>query len=109
MGATTDPTLKAIYNAQQLAVKVSLNSVYGTLGRASGNLALKPLGQLTTYIGRTLIMQTKDYTENVFEQYIKDNNLVTHTLGEYPRLHQTLESLSAKGLTDDAVLDMFKV
>jgi DNA polymerase elongation subunit (family B) len=72
--------LEDIYNSSQLAVKISLNSVYGFVSRNRGNLIMKPLGQITTYIGRTLIEQSKNYAEQEFADYIKNNNLLTQKI-----------------------------
>lgn len=72
--------LAEILDSTQLAIKVSLNSVYGFLGRNQGNLICKPLGQLTTYVGRNLIEQSKEYAEGLFMQHIKDAKLLTHKL-----------------------------
>ena len=35
------------------------------MGRCSGNLTLKPLAAIVTYVGRSLINQTKEYFENI--------------------------------------------
>jgi DNA polymerase elongation subunit (family B) len=64
-----------IFNILNLATKVSLNSIYGFVSRSVGNMILKPLGQLTTYIGRTLIEDTRTYAENGFINFINENNL----------------------------------
>jgi DNA polymerase elongation subunit (family B) len=75
-----DKLLASIFDSTQLAIKVSLNSVYGFLSRGQGNLICKPLGQLTTSVGRMLIEQTKQYAEGVFLDYIKENNICTQQL-----------------------------
>lgn len=72
--------LEDILNSTQLAIKVSLNSTYGFLGRKQGNLILKELGSIVTSVGRQLIEQSKDYSEGPFLDYIKDNNFVTCTI-----------------------------
>lgn len=61
-----DHALANILDMRQLAVKVSLNSTYGFLGRKSGNLAFKPLGMLVTYLGRQLIKRASSYASNEF-------------------------------------------
>jgi len=68
--------LEDILNSTQLAIKVSLNSTYGFVSRNRGNLILKPLGQLTTAIGRMLIEQSKEYAEGEFLKYIKENSVL---------------------------------
>jgi len=51
--------LADILDSTQLAIKVSLNSTYGFLGRGQGNLILKELGSIVTAVGRMLIEQSK--------------------------------------------------
>lgn len=72
--------LAEILDATQLAIKVSLNSTYGFLGRCQGNLILKELGSIVTSVGRTLIEQSKEYSENTFLDYVKKNNLITYKI-----------------------------
>ena len=68
--------LEDILNSTQLAIKVSLNSTYGFLGRGQGNLILKELGSIVTAVGRKLIQQSKEYAEGQFLDYIKQHNLL---------------------------------
>jgi DNA polymerase elongation subunit (family B) len=82
--------LADILDSTQLAIKVSLNSCYGFLGRAQGNLICKPLGQLTTAVGRMLIEQSKEYTEGIFMNNIKTQKLITHQLTSNPDLIKNL-------------------
>jgi DNA polymerase elongation subunit (family B) len=71
-----DKLLEDILNSTQLAIKVSLNSTYGFLGRGQGNLILKELGSIVTSVGRKLIQQSKEYAEGPFLEYIKEHNLL---------------------------------
>ena len=80
--------LEDILNSTQLAIKVSLNSTYGFLGRGQGNLILKELGSIVTAVGRMLIEQSKEYAEGMFLDYIKENNLLTQRL-EYKQVELT--------------------
>ncbi len=73
-----------ILDSTQLAIKISLNSVYGFLSRTQGNLICKPIGQMTTAIGRQLIMQSKKFAENEFLTFIKENELLTYKLIHNP-------------------------
>lgn len=75
-----DKLLEDILNSTQQAIKVSLNSCYGFLGRGQGNLILKELGSIVTATGRTLIEQSKEYTENQFLDYIKQHNILTQKI-----------------------------
>ena len=72
--------LESILDSTQLAIKVSLNSTYGFLGRGQGNLILKELGSIVTSVGRMLIEQTKEYAEGPFLEYIKENGVSTQRL-----------------------------
>lgn len=72
-----DKLLEDILNSTQLAIKVSLNSCYGFLGRGQGNLILKELGSIVTAVGRELIQQSKEYAEGPFLNYIKENSILT--------------------------------
>lgn len=72
--------LENIYDSTQLAIKVSLNSVYGFVSRGKGNLIMKPLGQLTTYIGRTLIEDSKAYVEGLFMEFIRNEKMLEYTV-----------------------------
>jgi DNA polymerase elongation subunit (family B) len=78
--------LASILDSTQLAIKVSLNSCYGFLGRGQGNLILKELGSIVTAVGRMLIEKSKEYVEAPFIDYIKENNLLTQKL-EYKNTH----------------------
>lgn len=76
MNSTDDRNTKEIYNKTQLAYKISMNSIYGTLG--SKPVACKDIASSVTRIGREMIKQTKEYIENnhhnVFpEGYDTDN------------------------------------
>lgn len=72
--------LEDILNSTQLAIKVSLNSTYGFLGRGQGNLILKELGSIVTAVGRKLIQQSKEYAEGPFLDYVKEHNLLTQKI-----------------------------
>lgn len=72
--------LADILDCTQLGIKISLNSCYGFLGRRQGNLILKELGSIVTAVGRTLIETSKDYAENEFLKYIRENNIINHQL-----------------------------
>jgi DNA polymerase elongation subunit (family B) len=69
-----DKHLGNVLNSNQAAIKVSLNSTYGFLGRNRGNLVMKELGSIVTSVGRTLIEQSKEYSEEKFTRYLQENN-----------------------------------
>jgi len=60
--------MEAIYNGQQLAYKVSMNSVYGFTGATGGGiLPLVAIASTVTMRGRQMIEETKNYVEKHFE------------------------------------------
>ena len=77
-----DYELADIYDTLQLSIKMSLNSCYGFVSMGVGNLVMKELGAMTTYIGRSLIKRAKEYSENEFCDFIKENNIITLDLSE---------------------------
>lgn len=70
--------LADILDSTQLAIKISLNSTYGFLGRCQGNLILKELGSIVTSVGRMLIEQSKEYAEGPFLDFVREQGLVKH-------------------------------
>lgn len=72
--------LAEILDSTQLAIKISLNSSYGFLGRRQGSLILKELGSIVTAVGRKLLVQSKTYAENEFIDYLKNNKVLTQTI-----------------------------
>lgn len=97
--------LEDILNSTQMAIKVSLNSTYGYFGRNQGNLVLKALGAIVTYVGRSLIEQSKYYAENDFIEYLKENpDFIVHKIENKPNL---LENFSEK--ERKMILDQFKI
>ena len=97
-----DKLLEDILNSTQLAIKVSLNSTYGFLGRGQGNLILKELGSIVTAVGRNLIQQSKNYAEGEFLDYIKQNTLVKQQIQykEFPEIDPS---------EIDIILEQFKI
>jgi DNA polymerase delta subunit 1 len=93
--------LESILDSTQLAIKVSLNSTYGFLGRGQGNLILKELGSIVTAVGRMLIESSKEYAEGEFLDYIRENNILTQCI-EYKKYDLTKEE-------KQKVLSSFKI
>lgn len=63
MAAATDPFEKELFNAKQLAFKVTSNSLYGVCGASNGILSCKPIASSVTATGRRMILETKEYVE----------------------------------------------
>lgn len=58
--------MKEVYNGKQLAYKISMNSIYGFTGAGKGILPCVPIASTTTYKGRSMIEETKNYVEKNF-------------------------------------------
>ncbi len=58
--------LEAIYNGQQLAYKISMNSIYGFTGASKGMLPCVAIASTVTMRGRQMIEETKTYVEANF-------------------------------------------
>ena len=61
---TCDSELKSILECRQLALKITVNSIYGIMGTKAGNRRLAPGAACITYIGQNLLKETKVYIEN---------------------------------------------
>ena len=57
-----------LYNARQLAIKVSANSIYGFFGVTKGYLPFYPVAACTTSIGRDCIMKAKASAEKFLNE-----------------------------------------
>ena len=66
MNAATDPFVKTVLNAKQLAIKVSMNSIYGFTGATVGALPCLEISQSVTAYGRKMIEQTSRIAKEQF-------------------------------------------
>ena len=66
MAAAEGTPLEAIYNGQQLAYKISMNSIYGFTGASKGMLPCTAIASTVTMRGRQMIDETKNYVETHF-------------------------------------------
>ena len=67
MAAAEGTPMEAVYNGQQLAYKISMNSIYGFTGASKGMLPCVPIASTVTMRGRQMIEETKNYVEEHFE------------------------------------------
>jgi DNA polymerase delta subunit 1 len=58
--------MEAVYNGQQLAYKISMNSIYGFTGASKGMLPCVAIASTVTMRGRQMIEETKNYVEEHF-------------------------------------------
>ena len=66
MAAAEDTPMWAVYNGQQLAYKISMNSIYGFTGASKGMLPCVAIASTVTMRGRQMIEETKNYVEEHF-------------------------------------------
>jgi len=66
MAAAEGTPMEAVYNGQQLAYKISMNSIYGFTGASKGILPLVAIASTVTMRGRQMIEETKNYVEANF-------------------------------------------
>lgn len=66
MAQSEGTAMYGVYNGQQLAYKISMNSVYGFTGASKGMLPLLPIASTVTLRGRQMIEETKNYVEANF-------------------------------------------
>ena len=77
MNASTDPFVKTVLNAKQLAIKVSMNSIYGFTGATIGALPCLEISQSVTGCGREMIEQTQKHAKEMFQCEIVYGDSVT--------------------------------
>jgi DNA polymerase delta subunit 1 len=66
MALTEGTPMEAVYNGQQLAYKISMNSIYGFTGASKGMLPCVAIASTVTMRGRQMIEETKNYVEANF-------------------------------------------
>lgn len=72
--AKKDWAMYITYNAQQLAVKVSMNATYGGFGTKTNRLANFPVAETVTFIGRTSIQKCNKEIESRFKETVVYND-----------------------------------
>ena len=66
MAAAEGTPMETVYNAQQLAYKISMNSIYGFTGASKGMLPCVAIASTVTMRGRQMMEETKNYVEANF-------------------------------------------
>jgi DNA polymerase elongation subunit (family B) len=88
MKGEKDPFMYAVLNGKQLAIKVSMNSVYGFTGAEEGIFPCKPIAAGTTAVGREMIEKTSKMTGEefggltIYGDSIFSHELITISFGE---------------------------
>lgn len=65
----TDPLAKAVYDGEQLAVKVIMNSLYGMLGSPTATVPCVEIASSITAMGRHNLMAAKAYVEKNYCEF----------------------------------------
>lgn len=73
MDIEKDPRMKAILNGKQLAIKVSMNSIYGFFGVSEGALPCRAIAASVTFTGRQMIKHSKECAESWYDGTEKSN------------------------------------
>jgi len=89
-----------VFDALQLAYKITANSLYGQIGAKTSPIYLKDIAACTTATGREMIMLAKNFVEkNYNAEVIYGDSVMPYTPITYKTQHQvyvsTFESLEA--------------
>ena len=98
MNAATDPFVKTVLNAKQLAIKVSMNSIYGFTGATVGALPCLEISQSVTGCGRLMIEQTQHHAKEMFQCEIVYGDSVVSDTPVLIRVDTTVKTLTIKEL-----------
>ena len=98
MNASTDPFVKTVLNAKQLAIKVSMNSIYGFTGASVGALPCLEISQSVTGCGRQMIEQTQHHAKEMFQCEIVYGDSVTGDTPVLTRQNGTISVLEIQEL-----------
>jgi len=86
-----DKSQKVVYDKEQLAYKVSANSMYGAMGVKRGYLPFMPGAMCVTYAGRTALEKTAELIQSRFRGTLvygdTDHGSVTGGSGPVRVLH----------------------
>ena len=125
MAAAKTPEEKAIYNARQLALKISCNSIYGFCGAEKlGKYPLGAIAKCTTFNGRKMINKTSEMAIELFKPWIaeiiygdtdsvfvrvKDKNGKELTPAEVFKVGEDVAQKISDSFREDIELEMEKV
>jgi DNA polymerase delta subunit 1 len=74
MKNTSDPFKKRILDGQQLAMKVTANSIYGQTGAITSPIYLKDIAACTTATGKEMLMRAEYFMTTVFPNMLLDDD-----------------------------------
>lgn len=67
MASAQSPFEQAVFDSEQLALKLCMNSFYGVMGASKGYLRCKPAAAAITATGRNMILETKAFVEDKYQ------------------------------------------
>ncbi|ADW24354.1 DNA polymerase [Cricetid gammaherpesvirus 2] len=108
MANCTDETHKTILDKQQLAIKLTCNSVYGFTGVASGLLPCLKIAETVTYRGRQMLEESKAFIENITPITLQEITGTAYSMsGTFQVIYGDTDSLFIKceNYSLDEVLD----
>lgn len=80
METEEDKKMYDIINAKQLAIKVSMNSIYGFFGVKTGIFPCQPISATVTHVGRSMIDHSKKCAEEWYNGSAESNGIKAHVI-----------------------------
>lgn len=80
METEEDKKTYAIINAKQLAIKVSMNSIYGFFGVKAGIFPCQPISSTVTHVGRNMIDHSKKCAEEWYNGSEESKGVKAHVI-----------------------------
>lgn len=74
LASCQDETMKVILDKQQLAIKVTCNSVYGFTGVATGLLPCIKIAETVTFVGRRMLDMARAFVDNLSLDRLEEIN-----------------------------------
>lgn len=72
--------LAGVLNGKQLAIKVSMNSIYGAFGSSTFSIPCKPISSTVTYNGRKMIEHSKLCAETWYNGSVECGGVKAHVI-----------------------------
>ena len=106
MKSEKNPFKYMILDAQQLAVKVTANSLYGQLGASTSPIANRKIAACTTSTGREMLLFAKKYDEEILPFLI--NGIKEATMNNDEEQINKLLDYELKARNDQELVDKIK-
>lgn len=72
--------MASVLNGKQLAIKVSMNSIYGAFGSSNFSIPCKPISSTVTYNGRKMIEHSKTCAESWYDGSVQCGGVKAHVI-----------------------------